>query len=469
MPGLRKVLKLRTVVSASAGLAMATSCYLAGLQVAIMAVGELAWISILVAGFFCLLSAMCFSELTSMYPSAAGIKLFIQHAFNEKTAVAIGMFYVIVGASIVGAESYLLSSVMIETLGVYIAPMADRFFWMAIFIILVGYINYRGVKITGRVQDILTYLMLGFLVLVSIYTFSITEIDMAAALSNPRLTVSNVFLASGLGVVLYMGFEWVAPLAEETEDYRMVGKGMMIAVGLLSITYSLFTVAMYSGLTEEQLQSGSSIPHILFARNLFGGPGAAAFIVMSILASLTSFNSGLLNTSRFTYALARANILPRFFSKLHPDYATPWAAILSLVIFALGLSVLILVTGKFLFVITLSAALECFIYVVIALSVIVLRKKEPDRERAYRVPFGYLIPVVNVIVFSGLMIGIFAEDTRDYLGNLVFHNYWTAVVMAIFAGLMAIYAWTVAPRLQAAAKKRAEKRGPRRPGRKRPS
>ncbi|MCG6537094.1 MAG: APC family permease, partial [Syntrophales bacterium LBB04] len=67
MTTLKKVLKLRTVVSTSSGMALATSCYLAGIQVATIVVGELAWISILVAGFFCLLSSMCFSVLTSLY------------------------------------------------------------------------------------------------------------------------------------------------------------------------------------------------------------------------------------------------------------------------------------------------------------------------------------------------------------------------------------------------------------------
>jgi amino acid transporter len=87
MTTLKKVLKLRTVISTSAGMALATSCYLAGIQVATILVGELAWLSILIAGAFCLLSAMCFSELTSQYLTAAGIKLFIQNAFNERLAI----------------------------------------------------------------------------------------------------------------------------------------------------------------------------------------------------------------------------------------------------------------------------------------------------------------------------------------------------------------------------------------------
>ena len=334
------------------------------------------------------------------------------------------------------------------------------------FVFLVGYVNYRGVRITGRVQDFLTYTMLGFLLTVSLYALSACPVDMGAALSSPRFTLENVFMAAAVGVFMYVGFEWVTPIAEETEDYRMVGRGMMIAVGLLSVTYALFVVAMYAGLTEAQLRSGTVIPHILFARNLFGPVGAAMFIVMSILASVTSFNAGLLNTSRFSYAMARDNVLPRWFAKLHPEYATPWTSILALMVFAAVLSLAIAVSGQYLFIIVMAAALECFIYVVMAVCVIRLRKKHPDRERAYCIPFGKTLPVITAVAFFLLMVGLFADTTRDYAGNVVFHNGWVALAMAIFGGICVAYTLVVVPRLKQAAAARAATRKRRRPPRK---
>jgi amino acid transporter len=374
------------------------------------------------------------------------------------------MFYVITGASIVGAESYLLSSVMIETAGVRVSPLADRFFWMSIFIVMVAYINYRGVKPTGWMQDLLTYAMFAFLLGVSVYTLAIRGVDITPALTGPNFTAGKVLTAAGLSVFLFVGFEWVTPLAEETEDYRMIGKGMFLAVALLAVTYSLFVVAMYVGLTDEQRASGTTIPHILFGRNLFGRAGSAVFIVMSLLASLTSFNSGVLNFSRFGYAMARANILPRSFAKLHPDYATPWAAIIGMTVFSLAMCAFTLFSGQFMFIITMSAALECLIYAVIALCVIRLRKKFPDKERSFKVPFGNLIPIIVIVVFTGLMLGIFAETTRDAGGMVLFRNYWVAIAMAVFASLMTAYALIVVPRLQQKAQERTSQRKRRRPG-----
>jgi amino acid transporter len=463
MTELKKVLKLRTIISTATGMAIATSCYLAGIQVATILVGELAWISILLAGFLCLLSAMCFSELTSLYPTAAGIKLYIQHAFNERTSIIISMFYVVLGVAMVGAESFLLSSVLSGSFQI-INPYYDKLLWMLFFILLVMFINFRGVFITGLLQDIMTYAMVAFMIGVSIYTFATHDINFSLAAQSAKFTLGNIIQAAGVGVFLYVGFEWVAPLAEETTDYRLIGKGMLWGVGLLSITYAMFIVAMYAGLTQEQLASGTPIPHILFGTNLFGTAGAVTFIGMSILASVTSFNSGLLNTSRFSYAMGRDNVLPRIFSKLHPKYATPWVAILALGGFAVAISMVTLYTGKYLFLIMMAAALECFIYVVAAVCVIRLRKKYPEKERSFKIPMGYTIPIIVIIVFTGLLLGIFFDVSRDYAGNELFKNYWVAVVMGAFFLLLTFYAFFVVPMLKQKGEERTKTRVKRRPG-----
>jgi len=463
MTELKKVLKLRTIISTATGMAIATSCYLAGIQVATIVVGELAWISILLAGFLCLLSAMCFSELTSLYPTAAGIKLYIQHAFNERTSIIISMFYVVLGVAMVGAESFLLSSVLSSSFQI-INPYYDKVIWMLFFLLLVAFINFRGVFITGLLQDIMTYAMVAFMIGVSIYTFATHDINFSLAAQSAKFTLGNIIQAAGVGVFLYVGFEWVAPLAEETTDYRLIGKGMLWGIGLLSITYAMFIVAMYVGLTQEQLASGTPIPHILFGTNLFGTAGTVTFIGMSILASVTSFNSGLLNTSRFSYAMGRDNVLPRIFSKLHPKYATPWVAILALGIFALVISLATLYTGQYLFLIMMAAALECFIYVVAAVCVIRLRKKYPEKERSFKIPMGYTIPIIVIIVFTGLLLGIFFDVSRDYAGNELFKNYWVAVVMGAFFLLITFYALFVVPMLKQKGEERTKTRVKRRPG-----
>jgi len=294
-------------------------------------------------------------------------------------------------------------------------------------------------------------------------------VDVASAVHSTKFTLGNVIQAAGVGVFLFVGYEWVAPLAEETMDYKLIGKGMLWAISLLTVTYALFVVGMYVGLTteqlKEQLSTDTPIPHILFGRNLFGPVGALFFVLMSVLASVTSFNSGLLNTSRFSYAMARDNVLPRVFSNLHPQHASPWVSILFLALFASAISLLTLLSGQYFFLIVMAAALECFIYVVAAVCVIRLRRKFPAKERSFKVPLGDTIPVVTILVFTGLMIGMFSSATRDYEGRVLFQNYWVAVVMAGFFLFTTAYTFTVVPVFKKKAEERAKTRVKRRPGR----
>ena len=74
--------------------------------------------------------------------------------------------------------------------------------------------------------------------------------------------VTNVFQAAAVGVFLYVGFEWVTPLAEEVTESSMIPKGMMIAIGLLCISYVIFITGMTAVVPKETL-AVSKIPHII--------------------------------------------------------------------------------------------------------------------------------------------------------------------------------------------------------------
>ena len=441
MTQLRKVVTLRTVISTSAGLAMATSCYTAGIKVATLAVGQSAWISILVAGIMCLFAAMCFSELNGMYPSAAGIRLFIERAFGEKAALTIGAFYVGCAIAMVGPETYILSNVI----GV-ILPQINGLVWVVFFLGLIAIVNYFGVKIAGWAQDVMTYAMLVFMFVVGFYAIGKYGVSLRELL--PTNNAGSVFEAAAVGVFLYVGFEWVTPLAEEVTNSKMIAKGMMIAVGILCITYAVFITGMTVVIPKELL-AGSPIPHILVGQTLFADIGLISFIIMSVLASMTSYNAGFLNFSRFMYAMGRDNVLPRIFSKISP-YATPWFAILFCFSISVLISIYIYFSHRFMTLILVSAAIEMIIYSVMAASVIKLRYSRRELERPYRIPGGLIIPIITIVFFMILLVGIYLEE------YLVFF-----IMLGVF-GICLLYTWFVVPALRSAHERRISDRVPRR-------
>jgi amino acid transporter len=457
MTELKRALSLRTVVSTGAGMALATVCYVALIEVASYLTGNSAWIAILTSGLMAVLAGACFAELNSMYPTAAGIKLYIAKAFNERTAIILAGVYVLGQLAIVGAEIYVLSQ------GLAVGfPSVPSLLWAAIFMILLLYLNFRGIKIAGLTQDIIAYTMFICLIAVSLYGFS------RQGFRVPELFTLGSFdgfiQAVAIGITVFIAFEWVVTVSEEVIDVKIVPKGMMISLGVLAIVYSLFVVAMTSVLDRETMASvlktdGLPIPHLLYGKKLLGTFGLYFMILMAIFASLTSLNAGIMTASRFLYAMARDWSLPRFLAKLHPKYATPWVAMLVVTAYAVAMLVYGFLTHYVLSMLLIIAAVECMIYVVMALCVIRLRRREPQTERAFRLPGGYAVPIVVIVVYGVLagMILFGPVKPEDLIQQRIALGY----IALLFAANI-FYAYAVWPRLRAKYQKLAEARTPRR-------
>ncbi len=458
MTELRRAIGLRTIVSTGAGMALATVTYVSFIEVASYLTGNSAWIAIISAGLMAMLAGSCFCELNSMYPTAAGLKLFIEKAFGERAAIVIAGVYIIGQLAIIGAEIYILSQAISQGF-TFMPPVV----WAIAFGAVLWFINYRGIKIAGAVQDIIAYTMFAGLILISIYGLYTIDFQIENPLGIGSFA-EGFIPAMAIGITAFIAFEWVITMSEEVTDVKLIPKGMMISLGVLTIVYALFSTAMTSVLGMETLAvvlepDGLPIPHIMYGEFLLGGFGLYFMIGMSLLASLTSLNAGIMTSSRFVYALSRDWSLPRFMSKLHPRYATPWVAMIVVTIYAVIVTTYGFLTHMILSMIFVIAAAECMIYVVMALSVIRLRFKEPDTERGFKIKGGFLIPIIVIVIYSIVVSFILfgpvkPQDVLDQRIALYF-------LLGVFV-LNTLYVFTIWPRLRAKYQKIADARKPRR-------
>ncbi|MBC7106675.1 MAG: APC family permease, partial [Firmicutes bacterium] len=199
--------------------------------------------------------------------------------------------------------------------------------------------------LAGNFQDLVTYAVLCSFVLMAAVGLARGHGTLTTPLSPG--TPEGFVRAVAVGVFLFVGFEWVAPLAEEVTEVRHISRGMLMAVGILGVTYALFTVAMTS-LVPKGTLAASPIPQVLFAGRAFGAAGVVWMAALSLAASLKTFNAGLISVSRFMYATAREHALPPAFARLSYRYFTPWVAILTLFGVAVVLSLGVLWTGRYL-------------------------------------------------------------------------------------------------------------------------
>jgi amino acid transporter len=435
MSGLRRAVGLPTVVATSAGLALATVSLTAAVQIGEGLPGAGGWIAILVAGGISLLAAWCFAELVGLFPTAAGIKLFIEKAFGERTALLFAALYVVVSVLIVGGEAYVLGAVLHQLM-----PAVPKALWAVLFLTGMAGINLRGIRLTGWVQDLLTWLMLAGLLAVALWTLlrpGAPPPPLPFALGGPGAFLQAVALA----VFLFLGFEWVIGLAEEVRDVRVLPRGMAWALLMLVVTYALFHVALLTGVDRAAL-SGSETPHLLLGRAVLGQVGLIGMGLISALASATSFNAGLLTASRFLYALGRDGAAPPLVARLHERWATPWVAILLLYALCAGMALLLFWTGGLPVIIYLGAAVECLIFCAMAASLLRLRRTMADLPRPFRAPGGALVPAAVVGIYGVLLILLFVPQGS-------WADQGIALLLLVGLGLLVFGYTLILPRLRA--------------------
>ena len=415
-PQLKRSIGLATVISTSAGLTFASSTFLVVVQVACYLAGDAAWIAIALAGLLCLLAAAAFSELNGMLPSVSGIRLYIHRAFGEKLSLVVALSYMTGVTLVVGTEAYVLSHVLSEALPAVSPPV-----WIFLMLTLATLFNYGGLKIAGTFQNVVTYS-----VVASILTMSILALAHAHfVVPQPLHTggVGPVFQAVGVAIFLFVGFEWVTPLADEVKSARAIPVGMFVAVILLALVYALLTTAMFAAPPHGgraalfgTAGARNPTPHLAFALAALGPVGRWCMIGTSLCMSLTTFNAGLMGISRFLYGMARDQVLPKALANVSARFSTPDRAVFVVYVVSLLVSALVYWTQRFVLLVNLAAGTEAFIYAFAAACVIALRLKDRDRSRPFRMTGGLLLPGLTVLLFVAMGAGVFAQPGVEFWG-----------------------------------------------------
>lgn len=394
--GLSKVLPVRTAVSTSAGLASAAVNFLAAVEVAEYAGGRSAWLALLVAGFLIVFAGANFSELNALFPSAAAIRVWIRRGVNDQFSLVGSFVYMTVVTLVIAADAFVLGHMFHAAV-----PAIPGMAIIVLLLALVTWSNSRGIQVAGKIQDANAFVLLGTLIVFSL----VVLLKVHAPLGDGFLTFGPSWLqAVAVGVFIFVGFEWVTPLAEEFQDFRAIPRGMFIALGLIAIAFGLFSAAVSTAFPHVSGLSHSLIPQLLVGMKALGPFGFWWMAFITLTTAMTTFNGGLLTASRFLYALARERVLPAWFARLNRRMV-PFHALLALSLVSLALAVVVYLTNQYLFLINTGAAVESFMYALSSVLVIRLRKREPHRERSFRV-FGYpWVPALVALIFCALGVG----------------------------------------------------------------
>jgi APA family basic amino acid/polyamine antiporter len=420
--GLRRSVGLGGLFATAYGNVGSSIYYALGL-VALYALG-LTPVVFMVAGGLFALTAKTYAEGASMFPEAGGSSSFARHAFNEFVSFFAGW-------------ALCLDYILTIAISAFFVPHYLGAFWKplthspgdvvggVIVIVLLAALNIRGIGESAKLNFVLALLDLGTQILIIIVG--------AVFVLNPTLLVNQIHLGSApsyshlifalsLAMLAYTGIETVSNMAEEARDPgRDVPKAVnLILIAVLGVYAGMTVVALSAlpvhghgahaqtllGLTPQQ-HGFQNDPVLGIVSNL-GLPTTIRHILgyyVGVLAATILFiatNAGLIGISRLSWSLAEHRQLPRIFARLHHRYRTPWFTIVAFSVFA-GL---LLLPGDTNFLGNLYSFGAMLSFTTAHAAIIVLRFKDPDRERPYRMPWNIRVGGGRELPLTAVLGGI---------------------------------------------------------------
>lgn len=449
---LRRSVGALTATATSAGLAFAALDYLGVVSVLAYASGASAALAILIGGLLVLLVAGIFSELNGLYPSAAGIRLYLARAFGGRPAIAITFTYMTTVVLVIAADAFLIGAAVRHVLH---EPRVLAYVWIAVLLALAVGSNLRGVRIAGWVQTLVTYSVLGGTLALSIVALAHPGRALGHPLGLFGKGGSSGIQAVAFALFLFAAFEWVTTTAEEARTARVITTALFLAPCLLWVVCTAFALAL-AHLVPFASSHHSAYPQLLLGKAALGTVGELWMLALTVLTALNTFNGGFLVASRFIYAAAREGSLPPAFARLNLR-AVPWLAVCTLAATSAVLAALVFATGQWLLLVAVGAAIESGIYALASASLLILRRRE-TRERPFRLLAGSPLAAAGTVIFSVLFLATGLADPQ----NASRFSLLPLLIIAVLAALSSGYALVILPRLQAAARRRAQAHRPRR-------
>jgi len=405
-----KVLKSREVVSLAFG-AMIGWSWVLMTGVWLTDAGSLGTlIAFAVGGFAVALIGLTYSELAAAMPKAGGEHIYTQRALGHRWSFActwaLLFSYVNVclfeAVALPSAVEYLLPEIRLGTLWTFLGSDVDLGFVLlgAGAAAAIAWINVLGIRTAAFMQMLVTGLIIlsGALLISGAAAFGNLE-NTQPLIATPATGILAVLI---MVPALLVGFDVIPQSAEEIDlPPNKIGRLLVISVACAVGWYVLIAFAVGLGLTSEQ-QASSEMATADAARALWQQPWAGTLLVLGGIGGiLTSWNAFIVGGSRVLYALAHSGHVPAVFGKLHPTYKTPWVGIatigvLSMIAPLFGKTILVWLINSGSFATTIA-------FLFVAISFLVLRHREPEMPRPFKVSHPRLVGYGAVTLSLGLI------------------------------------------------------------------
>jgi APA family basic amino acid/polyamine antiporter len=392
-------------------------------------------LSLVLVAIVCVFTGLCYAELASMIPIAGSAYTYTYATLGELVAWIIGwdliLEYAFSNMSVsVGFAAHIVD--LLDWFGLHppakwISPaylptglqdLAGNNLYSSgwhfgfnipafLVVMILTVILVHGIRESARANNVLVLVKMAAIL---VFVFA------GASFIKPHYW--HPFMPNGWTGVLtggsiifftYIGFDSVSTAAEECKNpQRDLPFGILATLVACTVLYGSVAIVL-SGIVPWQSVMGDAAPVVNALKRLSLLPGGGSLVwvrlfvligaLMGMISSILVFQLG---QARVWFAMSRDGLLPTVFSHIHPKFRTPavatWVAG-----FVVGIPAGLLDIGT---VSNLSNIGTLFAFVLVSIAVLILRWREPERHRSFRVPLGPLLPVLSMIFCVVLMMGL---------------------------------------------------------------
>ncbi len=402
-------------------------------------------VSFLLAALGCALAGLCYSELSGMIPAAGSAYSYAYASLGELVAWIIGWALTLeyaVGAATVSVSwsGYVVSFLGKFGLALPHALTASPFDTDALgnpspgmvnlpamlIIACVSMVLIRGISESAKTNAVIVTVKLA--VVAAVIGFGAFYVKPANwhpfippnAGAFGHFGVSGIFRGAATVFFAYIGFDAVSTAAQETRNpERDMPIGILGSLAICTVLYVLVCLVLTGLLSYTKLHVSAPVSVAIGQTPL---PFLRVAVDVGAIAGLTSvILVMLLGQSRVFYSMSKDGLLPSVFCSMHPRFRTPYLSNLLFMVFA-GLA------GGFTPISSLGHMTSfgtLLAFVIVCVGVLVLRRVDPARRRAFRTPYVPYVPAAGILVCGALMASL-------PLQTWVLAMVWLAIGLVVF-------------------------------------
>ncbi|HUJ49911.1 MAG TPA: amino acid permease [Bryobacteraceae bacterium] len=394
-----------------------------------MGAGPAISVSFVLVAIACGFAAICYAELASMIPIAGSAYTYSYATLGEIFAWIIGwdliLEYAFSNMSVAVGFSAYLNDILENLFGFHLPKQLSQpifeegqrtgaWFNLTAFIVLLilSYVLVRGVRESAQTNNAMVVIKL---VAILLFVFGAMK---AVNTGNwhPFMPHGYSGVLTGAAIVFftYIGFDSVSTAAEECgRPQRDMPIGIFATLAICAILYGAVSLVLTGIANWSTLNNDAPVANAL---KMIGMNRLRLIVtagaLLGMLSSLLVFQYG---QARVWFAMSRDRLLPDIFSRVHPKYQTPhistWVAG-----FAVGIPAGVFDVSWFSDVSNIGTL---FAFILVSAGVIVLRRKQPERPRGFRVPLVPLLPGISIVCCLVLMLSLPLETWIRFFAWLI--------------------------------------------------